>query len=155
MISCAACGPMKPVKMRFPSALSPGQYRRAASSDEGVRFVGEAAQSQPSVTYPAPFSGAHSTARDLFRFARALRSDRILRRETAELVLSPKPEAGNWSYGFDILDEQRGLVGHGGSWVGMSNSLDIFTRSGHTAVILSNYTYARSPLREAIWAILP
>lgn len=72
-----------------------------------------------------------------------------------EVLFSPKPEAGNWGYGFDILDAERGLVGHGGSWVGMSNSLDMFTRSGYTSVILSNYTNARSPLREAIWAILP
>jgi len=72
-----------------------------------------------------------------------------------DLLLSPKPKAGDWGCGFDILNEERGLVGHGGSWVGMSDSLDMFTRSGQTAVILSNYTNARSPLREAIWAIVP
>jgi hypothetical protein len=69
--------------------------------------------------------------------------------------VSSKPEAGNWGYGFDILDAERGLVGHGGSWIGMSNSLDLFTQSGYTAVILSNYTAARPLLREAIWGILP
>jgi CubicO group peptidase (beta-lactamase class C family) len=124
-------------------------------TDEGVRFVAEAPRPEPGVEYPAAFAGMHSTARDLFRFARALGNGRIVRPETVELLFSPKPEAGNWGYGFDILDEQRGLVGHGGSSVGMSTSLDMFTRSGYTAVILSNYTFARSPLREAIWAIMP
>jgi D-alanyl-D-alanine carboxypeptidase len=124
-------------------------------TDDGVRFVDEGPRPEPGVEYPAAFAGMHSTARDLFRFARALGKGRILRRETVELLFSPKPEAGNWGYGFDILDEKRGLVGHGGSYVGMSNSLDMFTRSGYTAVILSNYTFARSPLREAIWAIVP
>ncbi|CAN5851280.1 hypothetical protein BH23GEM3_BH23GEM3_12160 [soil metagenome] len=71
------------------------------------------------------------------------------------VLFSPKPEAGDWRYGFDILDEGRGLVGHGGSCIGMSNSLDLLPRSGYKFVILSNYTNARSPLREAIWAILP
>ncbi|MFN2567104.1 MAG: serine hydrolase [Gemmatimonadaceae bacterium] len=86
--------------------------------DDGVRFVGEAPRPEPGVEYPAPFAGVHSTARDLFRFARALRLGRLLRPETVELLFSPKPEAGNWGYGFDILDEERGLVGHGGSYAG-------------------------------------
>jgi CubicO group peptidase (beta-lactamase class C family) len=129
-------------------------YQRVYA-DEGVRFGAEAPAPEPGVEYPAAFAGMHSTARDLFRFARALGNGRIVRPETVELLFSPKPEAGNWGYGFDILDEQRGLVGHGGSSAGMSTSLDMFTKSGYTAVILSNYTFARSPLREAIWAIMP
>jgi CubicO group peptidase (beta-lactamase class C family) len=124
-------------------------------TDEGVRFVREAPRPEPGVEEPAAFAGAHSTAHDLYRFARALRSGRILRPATVDLLFSPKPEAGNWGYGFDILDEERGLVGHGGSAVGMNASLDMFTRSGYTAVVLSNYTFARSPLREAIWSIVP
>ena len=124
-------------------------------TEKGVRFEAEAPPPEPGVEYPGAFAGMHSTARDLFRFARALGKGRILRSETVELLFSPKPEAGNWSYGFDVLDEERGLVGHGGSLAGMSNSLDMFTKSGYTAVVLSNYTFARSPLREAIWSILP
>ncbi len=124
-------------------------------TDKGIRFVREAPRPEPGVEEPAAFAGVHSTARDLVRFASALRSGRLLRPATVELLFSPKPEAGNWSYGFDVLDEERGLVGHGGSAVGMSNSLDMFTKSGYTAVVLSNYTFARSPLREAIWSILP
>jgi CubicO group peptidase (beta-lactamase class C family) len=124
-------------------------------ADEGVRFVAEGPRPEPGVEYPAPFAGMHSTARDLFLFARALAKVAILRPETGALLFSSKPEAGNWGYGFDILDEKRGHVGHGGSASGMSNSLDMFTKSGYTAVILSNYTFARSPLREAIWTIVP
>lgn len=39
--------------------------------------------------------------------------------------------------------------------MGQSNSLDLFTRSGYSVVILSNHTNGRSPLREAIREILP
>jgi CubicO group peptidase (beta-lactamase class C family) len=124
-------------------------------TDEGIRFVREAPRPEPGVEEPAAFAGAPSTARRLLRFASALRSGRLLRPATVALLFSPKPEAGNWSYGFDVLDEERGLVGHGGSWGGMHNSLDMFTRSGYTSVVLSNYTFGRSPLREAIWSIVP
>jgi CubicO group peptidase (beta-lactamase class C family) len=138
---------------RAPVPLAVAYDRRVTS--QGVQLTGDNRATAPTVDYPPPYTGAHSTVRDLFRFARALRSGRIVRKETAELLLSPKPEAGNWGYGFDILDEQRGVVGHGGSWIGMSNSLDMFTRSGYTVVILSNYSRGRSPLRESIRAILP
>ena len=123
-------------------------------TDRGARFD-ERRPDHEFAEYPAPYAGAYSTAGDLFRFARALASGRILQPATVRLLFSPKPEAGNWGYGFDILDEERGLVGHGGGWFGHSHSLDLFTRSGYVAVILSNYTLGRSPLREAIWATLP
>lgn len=106
-------------------------------------------------SYPAPFCCAESTARDLFRYARALQGGKIVRPETVRVLFSPKPEAGTWGYGFDILDEERGIVGHSGSWTNVSNSVDLFTRSGYTVVILSNRTNGRIPLREAIRTILP
>lgn len=109
----------------------------------------------PAASYPAPFCCAHSTVRDLLRFANALRTGRLVRPETVRLLFADKPEAGSWAYGFDILDAERGIVGHSGSWQGLSNSLDLFTRSGYTAVVLSNRTNGRTPLREAIRAILP
>jgi CubicO group peptidase (beta-lactamase class C family) len=137
---------------RVPERLAVGYEKQYA--DEGIRFAREQIQPEE-IGYPNPDGAAYSTAGDLFRFARALRSGKILRPETVEILFSPKPEAGNWGYGFDRLDEKRGLVGHGGTWRGQSNSLDLFTGSGYTAVILSNYSYARSPLREAIWTILP
>jgi CubicO group peptidase (beta-lactamase class C family) len=128
-------------------------YEKEYTSD-AVRLVCEAVPRELS-DYPAPHCCAYSTAHDLLRFASALRSGRILLPATVDLLFSAKPEAGNWGYGFDILNEDRRLVGHGGSWVGQSNSLDMFLRIGYTVVILSNYTDARSPLRELIAAVLP
>lgn len=137
---------------RVPERLAVGYEKQY--TDEGVRFVRK--EMRPKKTgYPSPDGEAYSTAGDLLRFAWALRSGRILRPETVELLFSPKPEAGNWGYGFEIADEERGLAVHGGTSAGQSNSLDLFTRSGYTAVILSNYSYARSPLRDVIWTMLP
>lgn len=58
-------------------------------------------------------------------------------------------------YGFEVLDEQRGVVGHAGTSPGISNSLDLFTRSGYTVVILSNTMNGWTPLRETIRDLLP
>ena len=138
---------------RAPERLAVG-YDKQFSDEGGVRYVGEPVRPE-STGYGSPHAGAYSTARDLFRFARALQSGRLLRPETVALIFSPKPEAGSWGYGFEIYDEARGLVGHGGSWRGISNGIDLFTRSGYTSVILSSYTDARSPLREAIRAMVP
>lgn len=136
-----------------PPRLAVGYEKQ--STEAGARFSGEASRRERARSYPAPFCCAHSTATDLLRYAQALRSGRILRPETTRILFSPKAEAGTWGYGFDILDEERGIIGHSGSWIGMSNSVDLFTASGYTAIILSNYTNGRSPLRETIWSILP
>lgn len=131
-----------------------GKYDKRFSPD-GAVFSGKAEPPRPAASYPAPFCCAHSTARDMVRFAAALQSGRLVRPETLKVLLSSKPEAGSWGYGFDVYDEERGIVGHGGSWTGISNSIELFTKSGYTVVILSNHTNGRSPLREAIRSILP
>lgn len=138
---------------RVPDRLAIGYEKRY--TDEGVVFLGEARRPEEA-EYGSPEAGAYSTARDLFRFAAALRSGSLLRPETVALLLSPKPELGapSWGYGFDV-HEERGAVGHGGTGAGASASLDMFLASGHTAVILSNYSYARTPVRDAIWKVLP
>jgi CubicO group peptidase (beta-lactamase class C family) len=153
---------IQPVGMNSTDFDRPGTIpqRLARAYDRGAtnnasRAAEDAPSDKPTTDYPEPYTGAHSTAHDLFRFARALSSGRIVRKETAHLLFSPKPEEGNWGYGWDILDEKRGIVGHGGSYAGMSNSLDMFTRSGYTVVILSNYTRGRSPLRDTVRSILP
>jgi CubicO group peptidase (beta-lactamase class C family) len=134
----------------LPERIAIGYDKQYAS--DGVRFQPVQAGYEL-VGYPSPDGAAYSTAGDLVRFARALRAGHIMRPETVAILFAPKPEAGSWGYGFDILDEVRGLTGHGGTGRGASNSLDMFTRTGYTAVILSNYSYARSPLREVIWEL--
>ena len=104
--------------------------------------------------YPAPHCCVISTARDLWRFARALQGGRIVRPATAELMLTPKPEAGSWGYGFDIVGDTVGVASHGGSWTGQSHALELFRRAGYTVIILSNRTGGRSPLRERIREIM-
>ena len=104
--------------------------------------------------YPPPHCCATSTARDLFRFASALQSGRLLDHSTVAVMFSDKPEAGRWGYGFEILDETLGIISHGGSWNNLSHSLEIFPKVDRTAIILSPRADGRSPLREQIREVL-
>ena len=122
-------------------------------TDEGVRFR-EAGSALTEVG--GPEGGAYGTAEDLLRFALALRSGKLLGPEYVRLLTSPKPELGSPSYGYGIsLEPAEGIIGHGGIWAGASNGLDMFLHSGHTAVVLSNYSYARTLPREHIWGLIP
>ena len=107
-----------------------------------------------SAGYPPAHCCATSTARDLWRFAHALQGGRIVRPATVEVMLTPKPEAGSWGYGFDLLGDTAGVASHGGSWIGQSHALELFRRAGYTVIILSNRTDGRSPLRERIREIM-
>jgi CubicO group peptidase (beta-lactamase class C family) len=89
----------------------------------------------------SPAGGSYSTAEDLLRFSQALRSGKLLRPESHDLLMSPKPEFHSkaYGYGFDV-DESRHTAGHGGGTVGASNNFEMFLDSGWTAVVLCNTT---------------
>lgn len=88
-----------------------------------------------------PAGGGYSTVEDLVKFERALRSGKVLKPQNVAVLLSSKPEFGaqQYGYGFDV-NEDRGTAGHAGGGMGQSNNLDMFLRSGWTAIVLSNYT---------------
>jgi len=96
-----------------------------------------------------PAGGGFSTVEDLFRFAQALRSHKLLNPEYTEMVWSAKPELNSPSYGFgfsiDGTPEDR-IVGHGGGFTGINSNLDIFLDSGYTAVVMSNYSRGAIPI---------
>jgi CubicO group peptidase (beta-lactamase class C family) len=94
-----------------------------------------------------PAGGGYSTAEDLMRFAGALQSNKLVGAEYVKLLLSAKPELNsqNYGYGFQI-DRESQTVGHSGGFEGISSNLDIFLGRGYTAVVLSNYGGASSPV---------
>jgi CubicO group peptidase (beta-lactamase class C family) len=98
-----------------------------------------------------PEGGAYSTAGDLLRFARALKSGTLLRPETAREAMSAKPALGSDGYGYGFEVEEGGrVVGHGGSFVGAQTKLDCFADGDYTAVVLSNLSGAARPV---VWKI--
>jgi hypothetical protein len=54
-----------------------------------------------------------------------------------------------------MVDPARGLVGHGGGFPGISSNLDLFRRTGHAAVVLSNYGWASFPVVARMQALGP
>ncbi len=86
--------------------------------------------------------GGYSTVEDLFRFAIALESHKLLDSEHTELLTTGKvdtPGGGKYAYGFG--DETIGGVrcfGHGGGAPGMNGDLKICPQSGYVVATLAN-----------------
>ena len=102
-----------------------------------------------------PAGGGYSTVEDLLKFARALQNGVLLKPETLRMMRTPKPELSSPDYGYGfILDPKSGTFGHGGDFLGVSANLEIFSETGYTAVVLSNYDGTRqmvgTKIRELI-----
>jgi CubicO group peptidase (beta-lactamase class C family) len=101
-----------------------------------------------------PAGGGYSTVEDLFRFALALRSGKLIPRKYVELLMSPKPELNspNYGYGFEVTGS---VVGHGGAAPGISSNLLIYLDEGYVVVVLSNYDFGYFPVIQAVQDLLP
>lgn len=87
--------------------------------------------------------GGYSTVRDLFKFAQALMSHKLLNAENTSLLLTGKVDAGDgamYAYGFEDSREKdgSGWVGHSGGAPGMNGDLRIFPKSGYVVAVLAN-----------------
>ena len=94
-----------------------------------------------------PQGGCYSTAEDLHRFARALVTGKILKKELVKEFTTAKPDMSSprYGYGFSVsADGNR--FGHGGGFTGISANIDIFRDSGWIAIVLSNYSRASQPV---------
>ncbi|WP_037320736.1 serine hydrolase [Salegentibacter sp. Hel_I_6] len=86
-------------------------------------------------------SGYYSTAKDLFKFSKALRNHNLLRKETTDLMLQPKVKGYNTHLGYGIDVDKRyeeTIIGHLGGWYGIRCEWMDFLDSGYTVIILSN-----------------
>jgi CubicO group peptidase (beta-lactamase class C family) len=101
-----------------------------------------------------PAGGGYSTVEDLFRFAIALQSGKLVGKGYVDLLMSPKPQLNspNYGYGFEIIE---GSVGHGGLAPGISANLLIYPDQEYIVVVLSNYDFGATPAVEAVQDLLP
>ncbi len=96
-----------------------------------------------------PAGGGYSTARDLFKFASALQSHSLLNQTLTEKAFAPKTEfnAGNYGFGFIVWNRNgRAVVGHNGSFPGVSTQLEMHPDAGYTIVVLSNHSFGADPV---------
>ena len=85
--------------------------------------------------------GGYSTVEDLLRFDQALRSGRLIQPASVHLLCSPKPDSNSPSYGYGFMimgPASDRIVGHGGSFPGVSAHLSIYLDTGYTFAVLSN-----------------
>jgi CubicO group peptidase (beta-lactamase class C family) len=98
-----------------------------------------------------PAGGAYATSLDIFRFAEAFTANRLVSREMATLLTTPKPELNAPDYGFGFaIHTNRALYGHSGGMLGASANLDItLNPPGWVAVVLANELTMRAPVLKA------
>jgi len=86
--------------------------------------------------------GGYSTVEDLFRFAMALPSHKLLDAEHTELLTTGKvntPGGGKYAYGFgDETISGIRCFGHGGGAPGMNGDLKICPGAGYVVAVLAN-----------------
>lgn len=88
--------------------------------------------------------GGYSTVEDMFKFANALASRKLLSSEFTEIVFTgggpQKPPGPGGGYGF-MQSQVNGLriVGNGGGGPGVNAVFRIYFGRGYTVVVLSNY----------------
>ncbi len=101
-----------------------------------------------------PAGGGFSTVEDLYKFARALLTEKLVSKKSLDILW--KDHTGeNYGYGFRTEEGPNGQkVGHGGGFPGINANLDIFVDKGYIVAVLSNYDRAASPLARKIDKLL-
>ena len=102
-----------------------------------------------------PAGGRFSTVGDLTRFANALRSGKLVKKATWEMLASAKPELNSPDYGYGFAISGDGdMVGHSGGFPGISAQLAIYLKSGYAIAALSNYGAPAPTVVDQVRALL-
>jgi len=105
-----------------------------------------------------PAGGGYSTVEDLFNFARALKSHKLLDKEYTELVTTGKVDMGPdikyaYLFGDETANGQR-IIGHSGGAPGINARLAMYLDSGYTVAVMANYDMAAENVNRKIKQIL-
>jgi CubicO group peptidase (beta-lactamase class C family) len=92
-----------------------------------------------------PAGGGFSTVEDLFRFATALTTNKLLSQKYTDLITTGKvktsgDEDTQYAYGFqEEKNNGQRSFGHGGGFPGINSELRIFPDLGYTVAVMANY----------------
>lgn len=102
-----------------------------------------------------PQGGGFSNASDMLKYAEALRTGKLIKRNTLELMRSPKPElkAPKYGYGFALFESPQ-IWGHGGGFPGIDFVLNQYGDSGYTLIVMGNYDDVSGPIARKVKAML-
>jgi len=96
-----------------------------------------------------PAGGGYSTVKDLYQFSRALLDYKLLNKQLTTQALTIKKQFNSTRYGFGFgiwQQQQQRVVGHNGSFPGVSSQLNMYLDSGYTVVVLSNHSFGADPI---------
>jgi CubicO group peptidase (beta-lactamase class C family) len=88
-----------------------------------------------------PAGGGFSTVEDLFRFAQALRAEKLVKRESLDQLWRAYPELSSEGYGLGFFVDRSpvgAIVGHSGGFNGISAVLSMYPEAGYTIAVMSN-----------------
>jgi len=117
-----------------------------AVSDRSVGYTKAGGNGLQPNTDTLPFrgtsaGGGYSTVEDLFRFATALQTHKLLDAQHTELLTTGKVDTGRGKYAFGIQDDVFNgtrCFGHGGGAPGMNGDVKICPGPGYVIVVLAN-----------------
>ncbi len=136
---------MERIRVDSVADIIPNRAQGYRVTDKGVLTNSPLADN----SYKVPGGGFVSTAEDLARFAVALQTDKLLKRETLELMYAPqKTKDGketSYGLGWGVTKRPDGAraVGHSGGQQRVSTFLHMQPEQGLAVVIMSNLEGAR------------
>jgi CubicO group peptidase (beta-lactamase class C family) len=105
-----------------------------------------------------PAGGGFSTVEDLLSFDIALRSNKLINKESFDTLTAGKVERGRGtSYAYLFQDKTvngHRIVGHGGGAPGINANLDMYLDSGYSVAVMANYDGAASKVAGKIEELL-
>jgi len=102
-----------------------------------------------------PAGGGWSTAGDILKYSEALRSGKLVSKQTFDLMRTPKPELKSTIYGYgNVLFEGPDIWGHGGDFPGIDFDWNGYGDSGYTLVVMANYDRVNDPIKRKVTRML-
>lgn len=99
-----------------------------------------------------PAGGGYSTVGDLYRFARALQTGKLVSPTTLNTLWTDHPPNA-YGAGFEIQETAAGkVVGHSGAAKGVSGRLSLYLDNGYVVVVLSNIDRGAPALNDVLTA---
>ncbi len=125
------------------TASEPEEQTVADRSVGYTRFTGALGPNTDTLPYRGTSAGGgYSTVEDLFKFASALQTQKLLNAEYTEMLTTGKvetPGGGKYAYGFqDATINGTRCFGHGGGAPGMNGELKICPGPGYVIAVLAN-----------------
>jgi tetratricopeptide (TPR) repeat protein len=107
------------------------------------------------VPAPSPAGGLRTTAPDLLKFDQALNTDLLISEDNRKMMYEPSRLRPETALGWEVKEKYgQHYVGHSGGADGLEAFFYRFIDSGHTVIVLSNYTNGAEELTSNITALL-